>query len=270
MKTTFVSKPHLLALLAGAFSATLHAAPPLPDAGQLLQQQPKVPATTVAPPAPAVPSPVSDGSVEKAGPSILVKGFRIVGATLISEQELQTQLAEHIGKTYSFQQLQIIALRLIGYYAEQGYLARVFLAPQAFSDGIVTFTVVEGKLGALKLDDKIDVSRIDAARVQRFLAARLTPGAPLSMSAVGEALNILNEQPGIEARASLKPGVGEGAVDLLINAKATSPTTYRTEINNHGARGTGELQLTGSIALNNPTGNFDAASLLLNRSVSMT
>jgi hemolysin activation/secretion protein len=266
VKITFVSKSHLLALLAGAFSATLHAAPPVPDAGQLLQQQPKAPVPSAAPQAPAASSPVPEGKPEKAGPSVLVKGFRIVGATLISEQELQTQLTEHTGKTYSFEQLQIIALRLIGYYAEQGYLARVFLAPQDFNDGIVTFTVVEGKLGALKLDDKIDVSRIDAARVQRFLAARLTPGAPLSMSAVGEALNILNEQPGIEARASLKPGSGEGAVDLLINATATPPTTYNTQINNHGARGTGELQLTGSITLNNPTGNFDAASLLLNAS----
>lgn len=255
-------KKPLALLLPVALYASSALAASLPDAGSLLRDQPKPPSPAPAPSKPLV-VPEADPSKNDA-PRVLVKGFRFVGSTLVAESELQAQLAEAVGKEYSFQQLQGMALQLIGYYAQKGYLARVFIAPQDFKDGTVTFTVVEGKLGELKLDTSIDTSRIDAARVQRFLAARLQPGEKLSLASVGEAMNVLNEQPGIRARASLKPGRGEGDVDLLISATATPATSYGFQLNNSGTRATGELQLSGNLALNNPSGHFDRAALLFN------
>jgi hemolysin activation/secretion protein len=251
----------LLPLLLAAIPAIAQQAP---DAGQLLRQQPKLPSLPSAPPAQDLTPKAAEPQAESAGPRVLVKGFRFAGATLVAEGELQAQLAEAVGKEYSFQQLQGMALQLIGYYAQKGYLARVFIAPQGFTDGTVTFTIVEGKLGELKLDTNIDSSRIDAARLQRFLAARLQPGEKLSLAAVGETMNVLNEQPGIQARAALKPGKGEGEIDLTIAATATPPTSYGFQLNNSGTRATGELQLTGNLALNNPIGHFDRAVLLFN------
>ena len=242
----------------------------VPDAGSILRDQPKAPVPRPVVPGPALIPEAPAADVQDQGPRILVKRFRIVGASLIAESELQGQLTDYLGKEYSFKQLQGIALRLIGYYAQKGYLARVFLAPQNNADGSVTFTVVEGKLGALMLAPQLDTSRIDVARAQRFLAARLNPGDPLSLPAVGEAMNVLNEQPGIQARTALKPGGNEGAVDLLVTATETPLTLWGAQLSNGGSRGTGELYGIGSVTLNNPTGRFDQASLLLSGSDGIT
>jgi len=250
----------VLALLVMAIPPLSRAAQP-PDAGTILREQPKPPVV----PAPALKPPAVEAPVAKPGedgPLVLVKAIRIEGATLISERELVAQMTELVGREVSLGQLQAAALVLIGYYAQKGYLARVFLPPQEIADGIVRYRVVEGVRGGLNIRE--EGPRLDAARVRRFVEARLPAGAPMDMAALGEALNILNEQPGVSATSSLAPGQDERAIDVTVSAKATPLTSFRLGGNNEGSRGTGIWQATGGLTLNNPTGRFDALSLLLN------
>ncbi len=250
----------LLPLLAAAVPAL---AQQIPDAGQLLRQQPTAPVPSIGAP-PVAAKPPAETKAESSGPTILVKGFRIVGASLVPESELQALLADAIGKELRFSQLQDRVLQLAAYYAYKGYMARVFIAPQEFVNGVVTLTVVEGRLGQLKLDDTIDTNRIDVARMQRFISARVQPGKTLTLGELGGALNILNEQPGIAARSTLRPGRGEGEVDVLLSATATPLASYGLQFNNNGNRATGEQQLSGSAVFSNPTGHFDQVALVLN------
>ncbi|HEY6095501.1 MAG TPA: ShlB/FhaC/HecB family hemolysin secretion/activation protein [Gallionellaceae bacterium] len=245
------------------FSAANATAQTAPNAGQLLQQQPKPPAV-----APAKPATISPEAPEAAptvqGPKVLVKGFRIKGAVLIPESELVAQLQPAIGKELTLDQLRATAMLLTAYYAEKGYLARAILPPQDIKDGIVEIQVIEGKRGNLNLNKEGE--RINAARAQDFIDRRLPEGAPMNFAQLGEALNILNEQPGVAAKADLKPGKNEGEIGLDVKVTEQPLITYSAGLNNHGSYGTGEIQANGSITLNNPTGHFDAASLLLNES----
>lgn len=191
-----------------------------------------------------------------------MQGFRIQGAILIGEAELQAQLSHAIGKEYSLAKLQTLTLNLVGYYARKGYVARVVLPPQEIVGGIVEIRIIEGKRGSLNIDNQGKL--IDSARVQGFIDQRLPSGAAMDLSRLGEAMNILNDQPGIEAKTAIVRGSGEGDVDLVVTAADKPLVTTDVGVNNQGSRGTGEVQAQGSVVLNNPTGRFDAASLLVN------
>lgn len=232
-----------------------------PDAGSILREQVRPrPETTPAAPPPQLVAPAP--SPQTGGARVFVKGLRIDGATLIPQAELLALLQPLIGAERSFGQLEAAALVLIGHYAERGYLARVTLPPQEIKDGVVGFRVVEGTRGALQVS--ATGSRIDAARAARFVEAALPAGSTLDLRALGQALNVLNEQPGIQARASLAPGAAESAVDISVQASEQPLLGWSLDLNNHGSRGMGEYQAVGLLTVRNPTGRFDAASLLLN------
>lgn len=253
------SQPRRLAAALALLSAPVFAQTP-PDAGSLLREQPKPPTVVPTPLPPLVP----EGAAQEpdTGPKILVKGFRIQGALLVSEAELLAQVQDVVGQELSFTQLRGVAARLIAYYSQRGYLARVFLPPQEIKDGIVTLQVVEGKRGSLRLNGGGE--RLDSARIERFINGRLGAGEPMDLVRLGEALEILNEQPGVTARSALKPGTGEAEIDLVVSA-AEKPLLVRSvSVNNHGSRGTGAGQITGSVSFANPSGRFDSATLMAN------
>jgi hemolysin activation/secretion protein len=245
------------------FSSQLFAADQVPDAGTLLHEQPKLKMPEAAPARPAIQSLPTTESQET-GPRILVKEFRITGTTLIAEKELLAHLAPLVGKQLTFSQLQAAAKNLTGYYLQRGFLARVFVPPQDVADGIVTFTVVEGKVGKINSESK--GVRLDAPRAEKFVTSRIEQGEPLELGKLGEALNILNEQPGVQARSTLLEGGDEGTVDLGLSMNDTPLTLVRAQADNAGSRGTGEIQGNGSLTLLNPTGNFDALGVLVNAS----
>jgi hemolysin activation/secretion protein len=248
-----------LAAALALLSAPVFAQTP-PDAGSLLREQPKPPAVVPVQPPPLVP----EGAAQEpdAGPRILVKGFRIQGALLISETELLAQLQDVVGQELSFTQLQGVAARLISYYSQRGYLARVFLPPQDVKNGIVTLQVIEGKRGSLRLNG--GGGRLDSSRIQRFIDSRLGAGEAMDLARLGEALEILNEQPGVTVRSSLAPGTGEAEIDLVVSAIEKPLLARRLSLNNYGSRGTGAGQLTASLGLANPSGRFDSATLMAN------
>lgn len=150
-----------MTLLVAASNLAFAQQTPRPDAGSILRDQPS-PATPPARPPLAAPA-APQAEEPDTGPKIKVLGFRITGATLIPEAELIGQLKELVGQEANFRQLRVSALLLIGYYAQKGYLARVFLPPQDIEDGIVNLTVIEGRRGVLRIENK--GQRIDAERV---------------------------------------------------------------------------------------------------------
>lgn len=234
-----------------------------PNAGSLLKEQPK---PFVQPAAPSQMAPVEPAAKAPAehGPKVLVKGFRVQGNLLIPEAELQAQIESAIGKELSFVQLHSLTLQLTGYYIQKGYLARVFLPPQDIKDGIVTIQIVEGKRGSVKVDAQ--GKRIDGDRLREFMDAGLPQGDAIDLNALDKTMRIVNELPGVDAKMAIATGKEEGQIGLVITAKDKPLLGYAAALNNGGSRGTGEYQAIGSLSLNNPTGHFDAASLLLSAS----
>lgn len=248
-------------LLCSSFSLQ---AEQLPDAGRLLREQPKtLPVLPRAPQQPITPQPAVQDGLDT-GAKVLVKGFQIEGATLIPVAELESQIQFAVGKELSLAQLRGVAELLIAYHAQKGYLVQVILPPQEIEGGVVHIKIIEGKRGSININNQ--GKRANSDRVQAFIDYRLAQGEPMSLEKLGEAINILNEQPGIEVKASLKPGAGEGETDLLVSASDKPLATFNFGLSNKGSRGTGEVQTVAGVSLNNPTGLFDLANVLVSKS----
>lgn len=243
------------------FSSGLLHAQTTPDAGTLLREQPR-PKTI---PQPALKSaPVEKPEVVKpdTGPRVMVKEIRVKGSTLIPEAELVALLSHMIGVEASFSQLDAASRDLVRAYLALGYIVRAFLPPQDLKDGIVEYQVVEGTRGRINV--KTDGKRVDSARVSRFVDERLPAGALFYSRALGETLNILSDQPGIDAVAELLTGNANSAVDIVVTVEEDPLTSFSLDTNNHGTRGSGVYQTSGTLQFNNPSGRFDVGSLLFN------
>lgn len=243
-------------------AVTAQAQQALPDAGTLLRQQP-APPTVVPVPVPSL-APEAPLSMDIKGPRFLLQGFRFTGAVLIPEAELQAHVSIFLNQQVNFAMLQAIALDLTGYYLEKGYVARVIVPEQEIKDGIVEMKIIEGVRGSLSIDKH--GQRVDAARVARFIDQRLGEGAPFDLSRLEAAVAILNEQPGVRLNTSLKPGSRESEVGVVVGVDDKPLLSGGVGVNNHGGRASGEAQAQGIVTLSNPTGRFDAASLLVNAS----
>jgi len=234
-----------------------------PDAGRLLQEQPKSPVfkpTPVPSLAPKAPPVVKAPT----GPSFLLKGIRFSGATLVAEADLQSRISPFVGETINFAVLESLASQLTGDYLQRGYLARVVVPTQDVRDGIVEMKVIEGVRGDLRIDRQ--GQRVDTGRVAAFVDHHLPKGAPFSIFQLDSAISILNDQPGVQAQSSLQQGAKEAETDVAVLVVDKPLWSGSAGLNNHGSRASGEIQAQGSLALNNPTGNFDSASLLINAS----
>ena len=249
-----------IALLCLAATAQAQQAP---DAGTLLRQQPASPAPASPPPLIPGPPPVAPEEV-MTGPRFVVKAFRFTGAVMIPEADLQAHIAAYRGHRVTFGILRLIADQLTGYYLRRGFLARVLIPEQDVKDGVVEFRVIEGQRGSLTIENQ--GKRVDGGRVTDFINQRLGEGAAFDVSRLNEAIAILNEQPGVRAGTTLRPGTREGEVAVVVSTADKPLFEGTAALNNSGSKASGVAVGQVVLSLANPTGSFDAASLSVNAS----
>ena len=254
-----MKKNKLLCIVAIVFLSpgTLFAAPP--DAGSIMRdidEKPKIfperlpekPITPVQPPA----------KIQQ-GPKVRVKEFRITGATLFSESELQAVLEEYTGRELDLDELNQAAQTLATFYTAKGYMAQVLLPPQEIKDGILTIKVIEGKLGAVDVTPASGV-RFNSDRAVRTIIRNQPVGEPIRIESVEKGLLLLNDNPGIAASATLQPGTDPGTTDLMVKLDKTPLVTGSIDLDNSGNVSTGEFRLATILNINNPGGFGDQLS----------
>lgn len=248
----FLAASMLVVLSRGASAQTR------PDAGTLLRETERpemIRPVQALPPAPAEPMPDT-----AKGATVDVKGFRIVGASLIAEAELQAQLVDLHGQTLTLIELEKAAQRLAEHYRSRGWFARVYLPQQDIRDGIVTLAVIEGRLGAIETDTTA-AQRADTAYVERLVTRGLTLGEPLAADALQRGLLLANDLPGISARGILEAGYRVGETRLRLRVDDTPFATGNVQATNHGVKSTGTTQLGANLDLNNLSGHGDQLGL---------
>ena len=245
-----------------AFFAVLPvAAQQAPDAGRLLQEQPRP--QPVAPSRPSAPTVAPQPAGKPAaGPSLELRGVRFRGNTLITTAELTSRLQGLIGRQVPLSELLAAADSLTAYYVERGYVARVSVPPQVVEDGIVEFRVTEGKRGGVHLETQ--GARIDPARITRFVDAALPRGALVDLDALSQVTAILDDLPGLKASTTIAPGGGDGEVDVRLLAEARPPVTFFTGADNSGSRAAGVWIAQAGVALANPLVGLDRLLVLTN------
>ena len=173
------------------------------------------------------------------------------GATAFDEATLQALVADRIGRTVGFAELQALAQAVTRHYRLHGYLlAQAVLPVQEVADGTVEISIVEGRLGkvSLELDPAAPVSE---ARIRAMLAP-LREGEPLNGPAYERTMLLLSDLPGIRPQSVLEAGREGGSNDLAVEVAPASRLRYTLELDNHGTREVGRWRLGGTVRWASP------------------
>lgn len=237
------------------FSGALQAQAPQ-DAGSILRQQQTAPATRPAQPAAVTTEPGSGANRQSvAAGTLTVQNFRFVGNVRFGEAELNQALANLKGRPLNFGQLSDALAVVQDHYRLNGFLARAHFPPQDVENGVVLIGIVEARVGAIFTEGT--TGRPVNTRASDFITTRLAPGESFNLDALGAATAILNEQPGVRARARLIPGKVSGETDIRLQVEEESRLVGFAEANTFGSRATGRLQTSIAATAVNPLGVYD-------------
>jgi len=257
--------PWVLALAAflpaGAIAQT--SPPPQPNAGSVLQQvQPSIIPVPVAQPSQpslnvprAISAPTAGG-----GAKVNVKGFRIAGLSSARAETLLPLLQRYVGPGKTLADLEDAAKDLEVALQRQGlFLAQAYIPEQSLSDGIVTVQVLEGRIGAVKVEIEPGV-KVSAEFLDRIVA--ILRGNPVAeRELIERALFTLGDLRGISVSTTLSPGDKIGQADLAIKVSPATSFAHSIDLDNGGSLFTGRYRLNAGFDWFNPSGHGDIVSL---------
>lgn len=265
-----MAKNVLAAMLLCGLAVAAAQAATAPDAGQLLrEQQPQRQMPAAAPEPRAEPE---RSALPDTGERITVRGIVFTGYEgLASEGELQALVADAVGRDLSFSELRGLADRVTRHLKDKGwFLARAYLPMQDVTAGIVEVAVIQGTS-----DGGITIRRDKTARVReetvRALADRaVRPGQPVNQQALERAILLMNDLPGVAAKAALAPGAAPGSTGIQIDVSEGPLLTGSVWSDNQGNRYTGAWRGSGLLNVNDPSGCGDQLTLLLTGAEGLT
>ena len=250
--------------LAALGSGTFSYAQSGPDAGALQQQlQREADQNRVTPPPESLIKEKPTPSQQKSGDqSIDVSTFKVIGITLITEEQVQKVLQPFSNRKLTFDQIKEAGSAVTSLYTQKGLVAQATIPPQDVVDGQILIKVIEGKVGNVIIElDKQSPSRLKSEVIQKFISANNQLGDFIDLKGLERSLALLNETPGNEVTGELSQGDQEETSNIQVNAKDTGFVAGRVDVSNYGANNTGIAQVTGNLSLNNPFGNGDQATL---------
>jgi hemolysin activation/secretion protein len=244
------------ALAAWAQQVPLPGTAQVPSAGTLLNEQPRPQFAAPPPGAAALPPPVVSAPSVPEGKRFVLKDIRLAGNETLPAETLLALVSGEIGKEVSITDLNTMAARIAQAYRDRGYpLAQVVIPPQDVTDGDVTFTVLEGKIGRVRLN-----IAPGAPIRESLLRARLSaiePGKPLKQGQLERTMLLLSDIPGIRVTSALESGSAPGTVDLEVNVEAARRWDFALAADNYGAAPAGRWRLGAVGRLASPFGIGD-------------
>jgi len=184
---------------------------------------------------------------------ITLKGLSIVGATIFKPEILQALVSDFSSGSHTLVELQAATSKITQYYRSAGYfLAHAYLPAQKLEDGVITISVLEGKLAETRVGNS---SRLSDEVVRTHLSD-LTPGSVLNRSVLDRSLLLLGDLPGVDRVDSrFVPGPSSGETILVTVLTPAPAWTGRLEADNFGSLFSGRYRLGASVDGNSPSGH---------------
>ncbi len=246
-------------------AASLHAEI-IPDAGSILRQQQsqlQPPNNLSVPEKEKVPLPP-----DKSGIRVVVKSFTFMSYEgLATEMELQAIVADSVGKSLSYNELQAQADKVTAYLRQKGwFLAHAYLPKQDVTIGIVTVIINQGKS-----DGTISIKADKTVRIKQCILRGMSKSAarvdqPVNKQDLERAVLLLNDLPGISARSFIAPGTQTGSSKVEIAVSEGSLIKGVVMGDNYGNRYTGALRGNIALSVNDPFHLGDKMSVMVTES----
>jgi len=237
----------------------------VPDAGALQQQlQREVDQERPAPnPEQFLKKKERELTPPKPGEALIdVKGFKVTGITLITEEQALEVLKPYTNRQLTVTQIKEAANEVALLYQQIGRVAQATLPPQNVTSGIIEIKMIEGRMGDVIIDRfEASPGKLKSEVIQNFLYANNAQGDFLSLPGLERSLALLNELPGTAIEAQMTEGSAAGTSNISVVSTETPWFNGRVDASNYGSASTGIPQAIASLNLNNLSGIGDLLSL---------
>jgi hemolysin activation/secretion protein len=255
LAATRIDRPGTLARVPAALALCLlaagAAAQSRPDAGRLLQETRPTPAPQApAPPPRLLETPVRPTVAMPEGLTVTPSAFRITGARSFPAEELAVLVQPWVGKALDLRGLNEAAGAITRRYQTAGhFLSYAYLPAQKVADGVIEIAVLEGRIDSVQVANAQDVRLRDEV-VQNHTEG-LADRTPTLQADVERKLLLLNDIPGVTARAAFTPGATAGTADMVVSVSEDEPLSVSFDASNHGEESSGRFRLGGTVVLRN-------------------
>ncbi|MDJ0627623.1 MAG: ShlB/FhaC/HecB family hemolysin secretion/activation protein [Rhodobacter sp.] len=179
-----------------------------------------------------------------------ILGFRIIGATAVSDAELQTVVAPFLKDDGTLLDVFQAAAALTAYLGDRGYLlSRAIVPPQELEPGgaVITLQVLEGFVERVVLPDGLGSRR----RLMEGHAAAIEASKPLNAAKLERHMLLANDVPGLSVRSNLSASPDTPGASVLTLTSQEDRGGWSLRFDNRGTEASGPYQFTVSGELNN-------------------
>ena len=189
--------------------------------------------------------------------SFVLEGVNVSGATLYKPEDFLPIYRAYLGKKITFREIQAIVDKIKAKYKDKGYLTTtVFLPEQEIKDGIIQIRVIEGKMGALKIEGN---KWFSSGRIKKYFHSR--KDKILNIKKLQKDLLRLNQNPDLEVKTVIMAGQEPETSDVVLKVTEEFPYHVGTGFDNQGSRLAGKYRTSFSLRSSNALGLFDSLSL---------
>jgi len=189
--------------------------------------------------------------------TFVLKDIKFENLTAFTKEDLLPLYSDDLDKKVSLETINDIADKITAHYRNAGYiLSRAMVPPQSVSGGVVTIKIVEGYINNVTILGDKNASGLLADYVEKIRAAK-----PLDVATLERYLLLMQDLPGINARAVLSPATGvQGASDVAITI-TEKKLDGSLSLDNRGTRYLGPIEEGATAGLNDMFGLYDRTQL---------
>lgn len=199
------------------------------------------------------------GKELKGDVAFVLKAIEFEGGKQLKLDDLKQFYQGKIGRKVTLAELNGVASNITAYYRNKGFiLTKAVVPPQRINNGVVKIRIIEGFVSDVQL--KGDVGSKDSV-LYRY-AEKIKESRPLNAATLEHYLLLMEDLPGVEARAVLQPSPSTpGASQIIVNIKRRTLEGSTVSVSNRGTRFLGPVQATAILTGNNLAGLDEKTSL---------
>lgn len=229
--------------------------------GQIERQLERPPDPTTRPGVITIPPPGQQAPPNAEGIRFVLTQLTIDGVTAYPADALRRVYGDSLDREVTLAQIYRIVDALTAKYRNDGYiLSQVVVPAQSVEGGVVRLQAIEGYVGDVRVEGG---SAALNARVRGY-AGKIRAVRPLTAGALERYVLLVNDIPGVQARAVLAPGATPGASDLVLQVSQRKVAAGFSS-DSRGSRAQGRQRVFGDLDVHSL---FGGASLTELRGVS--
>ncbi len=208
----------------------------IPNAGSILNELEPERRITPRPSQPKIDVNVPQKEEAQVEASVFVRKIVFESQDMDVHDKFQYLTEGKTRRQMTFKDMQQIALNVTNALRAEGYMTALAYVPvQDISDGVLRIKIMIGRYGDIDIHN---TSQMTDNRVLRFLY-QLKPGKLIDAKQLNKSLLVLNNIPGLKAKASLAPGTKRGTAKLSLDVETLEKQGAYLYVDNYGSSSTG-------------------------------